>query len=53
MYPQGSTVGVSDDDSASVSTDYGPPASPSVHRWRVQLPSLAGQLVKAGKDWRA
>jgi phosphatidylinositol-3-phosphatase len=52
-YPAGSTVGVSDDDSASVSTDYGPPANPSFHRWRVQLPSLAGQLVKAGKDWRA
>ena len=52
-YPAGSAVGVSDDDSASVSTDYGPPANPSFHRWRVQLPSLAGQLVKAGKDWRA
>jgi hypothetical protein len=52
-YPAGSTVGVSDDDSASVSIDYGPPANPSFHRWRVQLPSLAGQLVKAGKDWRA
>jgi hypothetical protein len=25
----------------------------SPHRWRVKLPSLAGQLVKAGKDWRA
>src|ERR1700720_3820242 len=21
--------------------------------WRVELPSFAGQLVKAGKDWRA
>ena len=52
-YPAGSTVGISDDDSASVSTDYGPPANPSPHRWRVQLPSLAGQLVMAGKDWRA
>jgi len=52
-YPVGSTVGVSDDDSPSVATDYAPPANPSVHRWRVQLPSLAGQLVKAGKDWRA
>jgi phosphatidylinositol-3-phosphatase len=52
-YPAGSTVGVSDDDSASVSIDYGPPANPSFHRWRVNLPSLAGQLVKAGKDWRA
>jgi len=52
-YPVGSTVGISDDDSASVSTDYGPPANPSKHRWTVQLPSVAGQLVKAGKDWRA
>jgi hypothetical protein len=52
-YPVGSTVGVSDDDSPSVATDYGPPANPSFHRWRVQLPSVAGQLVKAGKDWRA
>src|SRR6202045_4090089 len=52
-YPVGSTVGVSDDDSPSVAIDYGPPANPSVHRWRVQLPSVAGQLVKAGKDWRA
>jgi hypothetical protein len=52
-YPAGSTVGVSDDDSTSVSTDYGAPANPSPHRWRVQLPSLAGQLVAAGKDWRA
>lgn len=53
-YPAGSTVGISDDDSASVSTDYpSPPANVSIHRWRVNLPSLAGQLVKAGKDWRA
>jgi hypothetical protein len=52
-YPAGSTVGISDDDSASVSTDYGPPAIPSPHRWRVNLPSLAGQLTAAGKDWRA
>jgi phosphatidylinositol-3-phosphatase len=52
-YPAGSTVGISDDDSASVSLDYGPPANPSVHRWSVNLPSLAGQLVNAGKDWRA
>src|SRR5215472_10381726 len=52
-YPGGSTVGISDDDSPSVATDYGPPANASVHRWRVNLPSLAGQLVKAGKDWRA
>ena len=52
-YPKGSTVGISDDDSPSIATDYGPPANPSIHRWRVNLPSLAGQLVKAGKDWRA
>jgi hypothetical protein len=52
-YPVGSTVGVSDDDSPSVAIDYGPPANSSVHRWRVNLPSVAGQLVKAGKDWRA
>ena len=53
-YPAGSTVGISDDDSASVSTDYpSPPAHLSIHRWRVNLPSVAGQLVKAGKDWRA
>ena len=52
-YPAGSTVGISDDDSPSVATDYGPPANPSLHRWTVNLPSLAGQLVKVGKDWRA
>ena len=52
-YPPGSTVGISDDDSPSVATDYGPPANPSIHRWTVNLPSLAGQLVKAGKTWRA
>src|SRR5207244_12684907 len=52
-YPKGSRVGISDDDSPSVPTDYGPPANPSFHRWTVQLPSVAGQLVKAGKDWRA
>jgi phosphatidylinositol-3-phosphatase len=53
-YPAGSTVGISDDDSATVSIDYpSPPANTSVHRWRINLPSLAGQLVKAGKDWRA
>jgi hypothetical protein len=52
-YPVGSTVGVSDDDSPSVATDYPSPANPSFHRWWVNLPSLAGQLVKAGKDWRA
>jgi hypothetical protein len=49
-YPAGSTVGISDDDSPSVATDYPPPANVSIHRWRVNLPSLAGQLVKAGKD---
>ena len=53
-YPAGSPVGISDDDSASVSTDYpSPPANSSIHRWRINLPSLAGQLVRAGKDWRA
>ena len=52
-YPAGSTVGISDDDSPSVATDYPAPANPSIHRWRVNLPSLAGQLVNAGKDWRA
>ena len=52
-YPAGSTVGISDDDSPSVSTDYPPPALPSRHRWRVNLPSLAGQLTAAGEDWRA
>ncbi len=54
LYPPGSVVGVSDDDSPSVATDYPvPPANASTHRWTVQLPSLAGQLVGAGKDWRA
>ncbi|HEX8881694.1 MAG TPA: alkaline phosphatase family protein [Candidatus Acidoferrum sp.] len=53
-YRAGSTVGISDDDSPSVATDYpSPPANLSIHRWRISLPSLAGQLVKAGKDWRA
>jgi len=52
-YPPGSAIGISDDDSPSVATDYGPPASASKHRWRVNMPSLAGQLVAAGKDWRA
>lgn len=53
-YVAGSTVGVSDDDSPSVATDEpSPPANVSSHRWRVNLPSLAGQLVTAGKDWRA
>src|SRR3984893_14233900 len=45
-YPAGSTVGVSDDDSPSVATDYGPPANPSLLPWRVQLSSVAGQLWK-------
>jgi phospholipase C len=53
-YPAGSTVGISDDDSPSVATDYpSPPANTSIHRWRINLPSLAGQLTNAGKDWRA
>lgn len=52
-YPKGSTVGISDDDSPSVAVDFGPPANPSSHRWTVNLPSVAGQLVRAGKDWRA
>ena len=53
-YQAGRTVGISDDDSPSVATDYpSPPANVSIHRWRINLPSLAGQLVKAGKDWRA
>src|ERR1700680_4254361 len=52
-YPVGGTVGVREDDPPSVAIDYGPPANPAVHRWRVKLPSVAGQLVKAGKDWRA
>ncbi len=53
-YPAGSIVGISDDDSPSVATDYPvPPANASIHRWKVQLPSLAGQLVTHGKDWRA
>lgn len=53
-YPPNSTVGVSDDDSPSVATDYpSPPANASIHRWRVELPSLAGQLTAVGKDWRA
>ena len=50
-YPAGSAVGISDDDSPSVSTDY--PGTSFKHRWRINQPSLAGQLVKAGKDWRA
>lgn len=53
-YPAGSAVGISDDDSPSVATDYpSPPANVSIHRWSINLPSLAGQLVAAGKDWRA
>src|SRR5215831_6334396 len=53
-YPANSTVGISDDDSPSVATDYpSPPANVSIHRWRVNLPSLAGQLTAHGKDWRA
>ena len=53
-YPPNSTVGISDDDSPSVATDFpSPPAHVSIHRWRVNLPSLAGQLTAHGKDWRA
>jgi hypothetical protein len=52
LYAPNSKVGISDDDSPSVAIDYGPPANPSFHRWRVEKPSLAGQLVGAGKDWR-
>jgi phosphatidylinositol-3-phosphatase len=52
-YLANSVVGISDDDSPSVATDYAPPAVASSHRWRVNLPSIAGQLIKAGKDWRA
>jgi hypothetical protein len=52
-YPAGSTVGISDDDSPSIATDYPPPANPSSHRWVVKLPSLAGQLVSIHKEWRA
>jgi hypothetical protein len=46
------TVGISDDDSPSIAIDP-PSANPSTHRWRANYPSLAGQLVAAGKDWRA
>jgi hypothetical protein len=53
VYAPGSTVGISDDDSASISTDYPPPANASLHRWLVKLPSLAGQLVGIHKEWRA
>jgi phosphatidylinositol-3-phosphatase len=52
-YPAGSTVGISDDDSPTVATDFPPPANPSFHRWMVNLPSLAGQLVSIHKEWRA
>ncbi|HYL71872.1 MAG TPA: alkaline phosphatase family protein [Candidatus Dormibacteraeota bacterium] len=52
-YPAGSVVGISDDDSPSTATDEPAPANPSAHRWRVNLPSLAGQLTAAGRDWRA
>ena len=50
--PAGVSVGASDD-SPSVSVDFPSPATGSSHRWRVNLPSLAGKLVHAGKDWRA
>jgi len=51
-YPKNGVVGISDDDSPSVATDLAAPANASIHRWRVELPSIAGQLVKAGKDWK-
>src|SRR5215472_9129073 len=51
-YPAGSVVGISDDDSPSVALDFAH-ANPSHHRWRVDLPSLAGQLTNTGRDWRA
>jgi phosphatidylinositol-3-phosphatase len=46
------TVGISDDDSPSNAIDP-PVANASTHRWRANLPSIAQQLVAAGKDWRA
>jgi len=52
-YLPNSVVGISDDDSPSVAIDNVAPANPSPHRWRANVPSLAGQLVNAGKDWRA
>jgi phosphatidylinositol-3-phosphatase len=52
-YAPGSTVGISDDDSPSIATDYPPPANSSFHRWTAKLPSLAGQLVSIHKEWRA
>lgn len=52
-YPANSAVGISDDDSASISVDLPSPGNASAHRWRVNQPSLAGQLVGHGKDWRA
>src|SRR5260370_15745918 len=53
-YLAGSTVGISDDDSPSLATDYpSPPANVSTHRWRVNLPSVAGQLAATGKYQRA
>jgi len=52
-YPTNSYVGISDDDSASISVDLAAPAGASVHRWQVNKPSLAGQLVGHGLEWRA
>jgi hypothetical protein len=49
LYPAGSAVGISDDDSPSVATDYGPPATASKHRWRLNMPSLAGQQGRGGQ----
>src|ERR1700739_4446928 len=53
-YPANSTVGISDDDSptANASTDEpSPPANKSIHRWRVNLRSLAGPRTNAGQGW--
>jgi phosphatidylinositol-3-phosphatase len=52
-YPRGSVVGIGDDDSPANATDLRPPAIRLPHRWRVNQPSIAGQLVAARKDWRA
>ncbi len=51
-YPINSLVGISDDDQPSIATDVSP-ANVTYHRWRINAPSIAGQLVNAGKDWRA
>ena len=51
-YLPNSLVGIGDDDSPSVALDFAH-ANPSRHRWRVNLPSIAGELTNVGKDWRA